>query len=89
MLIRSQDKRKIINLNNIDYIYCQEIIKAIEHTYYIMYNSIWLGKYSSEEEAIKVLDDICEQYERAEKTDYVSIGYVGNVVFNMPTKEDK
>lgn len=54
MLIRSQNKKSIINLSNIDLINADnETIRAYNGN-----SSTTLGKYSTQEKAIKVLDQI-------------------------------
>lgn len=60
MLIRSQDRLRLVNTENIDTL-------AIElgsfHIYSFLGNeSTLLGKYSTEEKAVKVLDMIQESY---------------------------
>lgn len=59
MIIRSQDKTMIVNLNNIDCIYSNRENKII------VFNGeaqSHIGKYSTEEKAIKVLDMIQDKY---------------------------
>lgn len=75
MLIRSQDKESIINLNNassIDIIgfrkendkYCQDYKNAnIWKVTYMATEMLYMGEYSTKEKAIKVLDMICNSYE--------------------------
>ena len=56
MLIRSQDKKKIVNL-------CQIKTLYIENSYiYIDNYTLPLAQYKSEEDAIKVLDSICRAH---------------------------
>lgn len=91
MLIRSQDKLKIVNINNISCIYayeegldsCGEPTKY--HRWEVMADDsterpIRLGQYSSEEKVIKVLDRIYDAYAMA------NINF--NVVFQMPQDEE-
>jgi hypothetical protein len=55
--IRSQDRKKIINCKMIIY---QAYSKSIEGD---AVGQWWhLGKYSSEERAIEILDEICESF---------------------------
>ena len=71
MLIRTQDKERLVNLDNIISIYTERISRhgEIQERYItnIKYHAgviggISLGTYSSEEKAIKVLDKIQELY---------------------------
>lgn len=76
MIIRSQDKESIVNFNNVESLdmhkYKVDKYKAYAdeenpNTFYIGYvglsNSIcWLGRYSTEEKAINVLDMIGRKY---------------------------
>lgn len=81
MIIRSQDKRKIIPLNQPVY------IETVVDEWKISTERYFLGTYSTEEKAIKVLDMICEKYKepivRANYTDNESLIYA-NSVFQMP-----
>ncbi len=86
MLIRSQDKKSLINFDRIT-------ATAVSLDHYIVMaekptespnNILPIAKYSTEAKAIKVLDMICDAYELCERTDYQNIGYVGNGVFQMP-----
>ena len=54
MIIRSQDKRKIIPLNQPIY------IETVADEWKISTERFFLGSYSTEEKAIKVLDMICD-----------------------------
>jgi hypothetical protein len=91
MLIRSQDKRAIVNLDDIAEIYTNIVNprKEIKEKYEteIKYhsgalNNRYLGTYSTEEKAIKVLDMIQEKYET-----YIGVtnGFNGiQGCYNMP-----
>ena len=58
MIIRSQDKKSIVNMDNIDTIDIREnLIRAFNGGNDMGIN---IGKYSTEEKAIKVLDMICD-----------------------------
>lgn len=60
MLIRSQDKKTIVNMSNIDTI---EVYGCQMRYYCGGIDTVGLlGQYSTEEKAIKVLDMIQEQY---------------------------
>ena len=89
MLIRSQDKKSLINTNTISQLYVDD-----DNTITADFNNSdddgfeIIGEYSTEAKAIKVLDMICDAYELCERTDYQNIGYVGNGVFYMPSDEE-
>lgn len=96
MLIRTQDKIAIVNLDNIADIYTDiNQNKAIQKKYEteIKYhagetlNNRYLGTYSSEKKALKVLDMIQKEYEAANEYIYQA-NFVKNVVFEMPTDEE-
>lgn len=77
MIIRSQHKKNIVNLDNIDSIYANEYGEI--NAYNGNGNSrILMGQYSTEEKAIKVLDMICDACR--------NIAFIDGqaVVFNMP-----
>ena len=92
MLIRSYDKKVIINLNNIDSI-------CIEQNYcgcgVVSYNGgqesrVCFGEYSTEEKAIKVLDMICDfaTQKRYEEIIPKQFGFISGQVFQMPSDEE-
>lgn len=98
MLIRSQDKMNIINLDNVKLIRANEYYSSVEDP------NMWkvsvaesrgvsfLGEYSSKDKAIKVLDMICETYDKYSKK-YVDFTDVENnrwykSVFEMPDDEN-
>ena len=80
MIIRSQDKKSIVNMDNIDTIDIREnLIRAFNGGNDMGIN---IGKYSTEEKAIKVLDMIQDVY-----TQYGTLeDGLGNIhgVFNIP-----
>ena len=88
MIIRSQNKKAIVNLNVIDTIE--------EHNKHIRYfggggmETVGvLGKYSTEEKAIKVLDMICAEYQYAEECKHTGVGSAPpEFVFQMPSDEE-
>ena len=85
MIIRSQDKKAIVNLNMIDTI--EERDNQIRYFSGGGMETLGLlGQYSTEEKAIKVLDMICnfanEKY--YEKVVTEQCGCIGGVVFEMP-----
>ena len=82
MIIRSQDKTKIFNFEQIRKIDCDNGMIVVDST------SI-LGEYSTEEKAIKVLDMICHFADKVhlEKLQLNPIRTDG-AVFQMPLDED-
>lgn len=90
MIIRSQDKRGIVNLNNIDSITVKEYSHDICAFNGTMESEILIGKYSTEEKAIKVLDMIQEAYSRMEdiKCGAVYAQKYDSFCFQMPDDED-
>lgn len=87
MLIRSQDKLNFFNINVID-----GIVISYYYSYYQLFSAVagreyFLGKYSTKEKAIKVLDMIQEQcLEPTYISDIGSGEYAKyeHVVFQMP-----
>ena len=85
MIIRSQDKKIIVNFNSIDTIDVRD-----KQVRYFANGGVetmgLLGTYSTEEKAIKVLDMICafatDKY--YEKVVTEQCGCIGGVVFDMP-----
>lgn len=76
MIIRSQNKKAIININMIDTIE----VRGKKVRYFSgggMETMGVLGEYSTEEKAIKVLDMIAQNYVESEK-------YIIRRVFEMP-----
>ena len=94
MLIRTPDKRKFVNLNNITniHLFTYKNKNEIRETYptEIRYNmeteNGTLGIYSSEEKAIKVLDMLQEEYLDANYFNHS--GCVMNKVFVMPADSE-
>ena len=85
MIIRSQDKKGIINFNNIDTIGIEPNCCGCDVVGYngTQESCVKLGEYSTEEKAIKVLDMIQNAYEEANSVCTMS-GFVANTVFQMP-----
>lgn len=86
MIIRSQDKTKIINFNTT----C-EIYKQGFEIWLNTYNGISkIGTYSTEEKAIKVLDMICEHATELHFSTIVpdGCGEIYGNVFQMPSDEE-
>ena len=76
MLIRSQDKLKLVELPNIVISIERGAIFNKEAPYLIHASNNVLGYYSSKEKAMKVLDMI--------EKEYINETFYGNIVFYMP-----
>lgn len=99
MLIRSQDKLSIINLDNIDTI-CAKMDKdkeikehyetTIQYFCGVEETMGTLGFYSTEEKAIKVLDMIQDAYAKCESVKALSNGIMFEIArkFNQAQAED-
>lgn len=84
MLIRSQDKRMIVNFNNICTVSAfpekdSEDIYVEDGT-----GSLMVGRYSTKAKAMKVLDMIQEAYERYEYEKAFKTGLILFETFQMP-----
>lgn len=84
MLIRSQDKKTLVNLDNVARITIEHIRDS---DYRIAAGYIYIGTYSTEEKAIKVLDMIQKEYRK--ETDLchdtnILFCVPKNIVFQMP-----
>lgn len=104
MLIRSQDKKRIINFSNVDSICIinnfngEEIENEICSFNGVNDSKTNLGKYSTEEKAIKVLDMIQKEYGRhyygeggplTTMNHYVEpFAFIPPKVFQMPSDEE-
>lgn len=85
MLIRSQNKQNIFNINTINGIGFAEYPDTYPWQMFALIDGIeyLLGKYSTKEKAIKVLDMIEKEYLDANGYDYVR-----NVTFQMPQDDE-
>lgn len=86
MLIRSQDKKILANLNNLQSIF----IEKSKEKYIVSLSVRKLGEYSTEEKAIKVLDMIQVTYMNLDYSRFLGeekIEYFENV-FVMPQDEE-
>ena len=82
MLIRSQDKRILINMNNVSSIEVGDNeLRIFADDGETIYD---LGSYSTKEKAIKVLDMIQEAYERYEYEKAFKTGLTLLETFQMP-----
>ena len=92
MLIRSQDKYSLLNINTIGFIFIQEkqcgFVLCSHHsgsTY------SYMGSYSTSNRAIEVLDEICKAYEYSCVVEAHILGetpymMINNTVFQMPAE---
>ena len=87
MLIRSQDNKKLINLNSVKSISITKYDKTIE----IWCDGSFLAEYSTEDKAIKVLDMIEKKYMEYSCISSISTGvhsvYTIPKVFQMPADD--
>ena len=86
MLIRSQDKKMIINTDNLDAI-CIENKNAISAYSGDISTRSTIAIYSTEEKAIKVLDMIEEAYARCESVKVLSSGIMFEVTERIRNQE--
>lgn len=85
MIIRTQNKKAIINMNNVDTLEVHDC--QIRYYSGLIETAGLLGTYSTEEKAIKVLDMIQIAYEEANSVCSMS-GFVANTVFQMPADQE-
>ena len=87
MLIRNQDKKQLINMANVTNIFAcnnQIIAEFLNDSGYAT-----LGKYSTEEKAIKVLDMIQNSYQYVEECRTTGVGCSQpEFVFQMPADSE-
>ncbi len=83
MIIRSQDKTKIFNFEQIRRIDCGNGMIVVD-------NTALIGEYSTEEKAMKVLDMICDFYIRMVDVtnNIVQAKKEDSYVFQMPSDEE-
>lgn len=87
MLIRSQDKRTLVAMDRIFSINIYEsdrefIVDATDNI-----GSETIATYSTEENALKVFDMICDKYQETHNTASKS-AWSAEFIFNMPKDED-
>lgn len=80
MLIRSQRKRVIVNLNNTDTLLIREGDKDFHIVAFNNTSQMYIGVYSTEAKAIKVLDMLEKTYTELEEYRYP--------VFQMPADDE-
>lgn len=87
MLILSQDKATIVNLENITQIYCAER-SDLKSNIYCSFdcNREMLGTYSSIERCKEILQDILTAYQRSEENKALIIG---DMLHSFGPREDK
>lgn len=101
MLIRSQDKKQLINFDNVTRLSACKIYGKNETDWLIEADSQPfrgnIGQYSSEEKAIKVLDKIQTSYELSCYSEHAfdnsaqvqrPFTFVNNYTFNMPADKE-
>lgn len=97
MLILSQDKNKIVNLDNIKQIRIEFIEKYpiyesdnnnLEQRKYCVYcnNDIFIGTYTTEERAKEVLQEIIKAYKESGITKIDNVYAENKAVYEMPEK---
>lgn len=86
MLIRSQDKKILANLNNMQSIF----IEKSKEKYIVSLSVRKLGEYSTEEKAIKVLDMICSACDAIEYAKFRGSSKENfcSPIFEMPQDEE-
>ena len=87
MLIRSQDNKKLINLNSVKSISITKYDKTIE----IWCDGSFLAEYSTEEKAIKVLDMIEAHYNEPIYSNHESkeeTAHYLRATFQMPADDE-
>lgn len=88
MLIRTQDKRSLVDMTGLTITVNQYARYADTPKEFYVYNvecsqsQYALGRYSTFDKAMKVLDMIQEEYENANNY------YVRNTIFTMPADEE-
>lgn len=87
MFLRSQDKHGFVNLENVDTLCVSSEWEIVA----LNYNAkSFIGTYSTEEKALKVLDMIQEAYSRCESTRTLSSGTILELAkrFNQTQADD-
>ncbi len=87
MIIVSQDKEKIVNLDNLTQVYITQ--DEEETAYFIRYETVDslyddLGKYETEERAKEVLKEIITRYENWENMKMGQPSGICSPVYEMP-----
>ena len=84
MLIRSQDKEMIVNVDATNHIFVGEAYRPNGSLYDVCADEMRLGYYSTKAKAMKVLDMIQEAYERYEYEKAFKTGLTLFETFQMP-----
>lgn len=77
MLIRSQDKEMIVNVDATNHIFVGEAYRPNGSLYDVCADEMRLGYYSTKEKAMKVLDMIQKSYMDFEVSKIISTGLAG------------
>lgn len=86
MLIRSQDKEKIVNLDNVEVLYIDQLRDGGN---FKIFTCCLLGEYKSKEKCIAVLDEIQNAHQYIEECKYTGIGASQpEFVFCMPEEKE-
>mgnify|MGYP003413123900 CR=1 FL=1 len=93
MIIRSQDKKSITPLCEISIVPIRNHVQRKEYRTIgykmVTDKNLEIGRYSTEEKAIKVLDMICAEYQYAEECKHTGVGSTPpEFVFQMPSDEE-
>ena len=84
MLIRSQDKELIVNVDASNHILVDEVYRPSGNLHDVCADEMRLGYYSNREKAMKVLDMIQDAYERYEYEKVFKTGLTLFETFQMP-----
>lgn len=84
MLIRSQDKEMIINMDATNHIYVREVYRPSGNLIDVSSDEMRLGYYSTKAKAMKTLDMIQEAYEKYEYEKVFKTGLTLFETFQMP-----
>ncbi len=93
MLIRSQDRKVLLNLDNVtaftlDGPGTEEDDSGKTVTAYMIDSSAYfIGTYSTEEKALEVLDEIAYHYDREKMAECYQTS--SNFVYELPTDDDR
>jgi hypothetical protein len=88
MLIRSQDKKNIMNLSNATMISAGKVYGADKSRWLIEIDRQSIGQYTTESKAIKALDMIARKYDEINMyCNQPEQGYIYSV-FQMPSDEE-
>lgn len=89
MLIRTQDKKGIVNLDNMESLWISEVDSGFDITIAFSDGAYVIGQYTSETQVLEVLDLIEEEYKRAVTNIVGSMMVIPPKVFHMPEDWNK